>query len=67
MNFNLSVFLCALGLAAVLEALPWILAPESIRDALSRLAEVPAREGRVAGLALLALGLLLCFAGRSFF
>lgn len=66
MHFNLSLFLCALGLAAVLEALPWLIAPEAIRDALLRLAEVPAPQGRMAGLVLLALGLLLCAAGRSF-
>ena len=66
MNFNFSLFFCALGLAAVLEALPWILAPDAMRDAFLRLAELPARQGRAAGFVILALGLLLCAAGRSF-
>ncbi len=66
MHFHLSLLLCALGLAAVLEALPWLLCPKKMREAMLHFAALPPEQVRVAGLILLALGMLLCAVGRSF-
>ena len=65
MHFNLTLFLSALGLACVLEALPWLISPKSMQNTLVRLAELPAERLRSGGFLLLALGLLLCAAGRT--
>jgi len=65
MNFDISLFLIALGLAAVLEALPWLLSPERMRDAMMKLAELSPEQLRIGGFVLLAAGLLLCAAGKA--
>ena len=65
MNFNLSLFLAALGLACLLEALPWLVAPKKTREALFALLSLSEGWLRGGGLVLLALGLLLCAVARS--
>ena len=59
MEFNIVVFLRALGLAIVLEGLCWTLFPGGMRRALLQLLPLPESRLRVVGLAALALGLLL--------
>ena len=59
MEFNLELFLRALGLAIVLEGLCWTLFPGGMRRALLQLLPLPESRLRVVGLAALALGLLL--------
>ena len=59
MEFNIELFLCALGLAIVLEGLCWTLFPGGMRRALLQLLPLPESRLRVVGLAALALGLLL--------
>ena len=59
MEFNIELFLRALGLAIVLEGLCWTLCPGGMRRALLQLLPLPESRLRVVGLAALALGLLL--------
>ena len=59
MEFNIELFLNALGLAIVLEGLCWTLFPGGMRRALLQLLPLPESRLRVVGLAALALGLLL--------
>ena len=59
MEFNISLFLRALGLAIVLDGLCWTLFPGGMRRALLQLLPLPESRLRVVGLAALALGLLL--------
>ena len=65
MHFDISLFLYALGLAAVLEALPWLISPDKRREAVLNLDTLSPAQIRVACLVMLGLGLLLCAAGRS--
>lgn len=64
MNFNVSLFLAALGLACVLEALPWLISPRNTREMLVKLLSVSDETLRGGGIFLLALGLAFCTAGR---
>lgn len=65
MNFDLSFFLCALGLAFVLEGLPYFLWAEKMPSILAVLSrQSPSGLRRMGSLALLA-GLVLVFLGRS--
>ena len=59
MEFNIELFLRALGLAIVLEGLCWTLFPGGMRRTLLQLLLFPESRLRVVGLAALALGLLL--------
>lgn len=58
MNFDLDLFLRALGLAFVLEGLCWALFPSGMRRALLSLAPVAASRLRLVGLAVAGIGLL---------
>lgn len=59
MEFNIELFLRALGLAVVLEGLCWTLFPGGMRRALLSLLPLPESRLRIVGLAALALGLLV--------
>ena len=64
MNFNLSLFLAALGLACVLEALPWLISPGNTRETLLELLSLPEETLRRGGIFLMILGVAVCAAGR---
>ena len=64
MNFNLSLFLAALGLACVLEALPWLISPGKTRETLLELLSLPEETLRRGGIFLIILGVAVCAAGR---
>lgn len=64
MDFNLSLFLMALGLACVMEALPWLISPERMREMLLNLSQLSDDRLRSGGFLMLALGLAVCAAGR---
>ena len=64
MNFNLSLFLAALGLACVLEALPWLISPGKTRETLLELLSLPEETLRRGGIFLMVLGVAVCAAGR---
>ncbi len=59
MEFNIELFLRALGLAVVLEGLCWTLFPGGMRRALLSLLPLPESRLRIVGLTALALGLLV--------
>ena len=64
MNFDLSFFLCALGLALVLEGLPYFLWAEKMPSILAMLSQQsPSGLRRMGSLALMA-GIVLVFLGR---
>ena len=66
MHFDISLFLYALGLSAVLEALPWLISPDKMREAVMHLADLSPAQIRAVCLVMLGLGRLFCAAGRSF-
>lgn len=65
MNFDFTLFLSALGLAFMLEGLPYILFPEQMRRVLQQLDEQGAPSLRRMGLAALFLGLLILWLARG--
>jgi len=65
MNFDLALFLCALGLAFMLEATLYVLFPEGMRRMLMRMAATSASSLRVYGLCGLGLGVIIIWMGRG--
>ena len=65
MNFDLALFLCALGLAFMLEAILYVLFPEGMRRMLMRMVTAPAHRLRVGGFYGLGLGVLIIWVGRG--
>ncbi len=65
MNFDAELFLCAVGLAFIFEALPWILAPHAMRNYLLSLAQMPSSSLRIMGLVAMSLGLGVIWLARS--
>lgn len=66
MNFNFSLFFAALGLACVLEAMPWVISPAKTREALLTLLDLSDEQQRMGGIILMALGILACAASCAF-
>lgn len=66
MNLDWSLFFVALGLAFLLEGLPYFILAERMPAILLTLASRPARSLRVLGLTTMILGVLLVALGRSF-
>lgn len=64
MRFHVSLFVAALGLACVLESLPWLLAPDRMREAMRHLGQLPPEKLRLWGFALLGGGLILVSLSR---
>ncbi|NCC24311.1 MAG: DUF2065 domain-containing protein [Deltaproteobacteria bacterium] len=65
MSFNLSIFLCGLGLALILEGLPYFLWAEKMPVILRTMAEQPPGRLRILGLCAILSGLAVVFMGRS--
>ena len=65
MDFNFALFFMALGLAIALEAMVWLIAPQRMLDLMRQLALLPVERLRSGAFVMLALGLLLCTAGRA--
>lgn len=65
MSFDWSFFLCALGLAIVLEGLPYFLWAEKMPKVLLTLATHSPKSLRIMGLTGIILGVLFIFLGRS--
>lgn len=64
MNSNLSFFLTALGLACVLEALPWLIAPNAMREVLEYIRQNDYMNMRYWGIGLLVVGVFLVWLAR---
>lgn len=65
MNFNHQLFLAALGLACIMEALPWILCPRRMMDSIRKMAELSDDSLRFSGLILLIGGTVLCLIAKN--
>lgn len=65
MKFDLEVFLAALGLAMVLEGLPYFISPSFIKTAARRLLDFNPLALRLMGLAIVAAGLAVVALARS--
>lgn len=64
-NFDATLFFCALGLAFIFEALPYVLFAERMPKVLLSMAEKPASSLRAMGLFGMGLGLLLIWLMRG--
>ena len=64
MKFQWDIFLAALGLALVLEGLPYFLSPEMVKKLAIRLLDIPGRNLRLFGLLSIACGLALVAVSR---
>lgn len=60
----LSLFFLALGLACLIESLPWLIAPHKMHDFLHSLLELNPEMLRYWGIFLLCLGLFFVYLGR---
>lgn len=65
MHFDWKIFLTALGLAFILEGLPYFLAAEKMPEVLRALSERRPRELRMLGMTAILAGLLLLFVLRG--
>ena len=61
MNFDLELFLRALGLAFVLEGIAWFAFPNGMRTIMSKMLEMPEKELRSSGFIGIAIGLGIIF------
>ncbi|OGQ86370.1 MAG: hypothetical protein A2512_05360 [Deltaproteobacteria bacterium RIFOXYD12_FULL_56_24] len=57
----MKLLVTALGLAFILEAIPYVLFPEAMQRWLARIGQMPAGALRGTGLFALGVGLLLCY------
>jgi uncharacterized protein len=57
----MKLFLLLVGMVLVLEGLPYVAAPEKMREWLATLSQMPAGQLRAFGLFAMALGLAICF------
>ena len=64
MKFQLDIFVAALGLAFILEGLPYFLAPEGVKKVLERIGEISPATIRILGLFGMAAGLALVAVSR---
>jgi uncharacterized protein YjeT (DUF2065 family) len=64
MDFNWSLFLTALGLALIIEGMPYFLGPEAVKRMVIKMLGMPARVLRGMGLACIGAGLLLIALSR---
>lgn len=58
---NMKLLLLLIGMVLILEGLPYVAAPETMRQWLLKLSTLPAGQLRTAGLFAIAIGLLICF------
>ncbi|MDT8395634.1 MAG: DUF2065 domain-containing protein [bacterium] len=64
MQFQLDIFLAALGLALIIEGMPYFLRPEAVKQMVIKLLGLPAGVLRGLGLASIGAGLLLVALSR---
>lgn len=67
MQFDLSFFLCALGLAFILEGIPYFLWAEKMPGFLEMMSRQPPHALRKLGFSVIILGVLVVFLGKSLF
>lgn len=57
----MKLLILLVGMVLVLEGLPYVAAPEAMREWLAKLSEMPAGQLRAMGLIAMVIGLLICF------
>ncbi len=65
MDFNFALFFMALGLAFSMEAMLWLIAPQRMHELMLKIALIPVERLRPGAFVMLAIGLLICAAGRA--
>ena len=65
MNFQWEILIAALGLAIILEGLPWFLGPEAYKKALAVVQDLPSSYLRIFGLTAIIAGLALVALSRT--
>ncbi len=53
--------LLLIGMVLILEGLPYVAAPEVMREWLKKLSEFPAQQLRIVGLLAMSVGLIICW------
>ena len=64
MKFQTSIFIAALGLALILEGLPYFLGPEAVKRLVAKVVELPTSYLRAFGLTAILAGLALVALSR---
>ena len=67
MKFEWNIFVAALGLALVIEGLPYFIAPEAVKRMAARMGEIPGGVLRVLGLISIVIGLAIVAVARLYF
>lgn len=57
----MKLFLLLVGMVLILEGMPYVAAPETMREWLAKLSQMEPGQLRAAGLVAMAIGLLICF------
>lgn len=57
----MKLFILLIGMVLILEGMPYVAAPESMREWLAKLSEMEPAQLRVFGLIAMCLGLVICF------
>jgi hypothetical protein len=57
----MKLFILLIGLVLILEGMPYVAAPEAMREWLLKLSRMPAAQLRIIGLFAMGIGLVLCF------
>ncbi len=57
----MKLFVLLIGMILILEGMPYVAAPEAMREWLEKLSQMPAGQLRLFGLFAMGLGLLICF------
>ncbi|MDX1763675.1 MAG: DUF2065 domain-containing protein [bacterium] len=63
----MELFLSALGLAMIIEGLPYFIAPNKLKALARRLPELPGSVIRTFGFTIVLMGLLTIYLGRRYF
>jgi uncharacterized protein YjeT (DUF2065 family) len=57
----MKLLLLLIGMVLILEGMPYVAAPEAMREWLLKLSQMPAAQLRTIGLIAMAIGLFICF------
>ncbi len=62
---TMKILVLLIGMVLILEGMPYVAAPEAMREWLEKLSKMPAGQLRAVGLIAMAVGLLICFIVQS--
>lgn len=64
-ELTMKLFVLLIGMVLILEGMPYVAAPEAMRDWLEKLSRLPAAQLRIIGLFAMGLGLIICFIAQK--